>query len=282
VQPAAALEVADEGIAYAKARGLALGVQAMRQWALLRIGRWDELLEAGQELISIAEALGDRWVTTHVAATMALVLTRREAPDEAVDLARRSSNKSMEEAFFVPLVAAHRTAGRLEDAEGTLEKAVQRWGEENGVPGWDFDLSDLAREATALSRSDLIESLLTLTEGEERATLLIRTPWQALAAEAAGRHDDALALFRKSELGWRKRSDPYEQAQSLLGQARCLITLERPKDALGPLSEARDLFADLGAVLALAETRALLGEGETARCKQASSGHGRGRQLRTD
>jgi predicted ATPase len=284
VQPAAALEAADEGIAYAKARGLAPGVQAMRQWALLRIGRWDELLAAGQEVLSIAEALGDRWVTTHVAATMALVLTRRGAPDEAVDLARRFSNESTwaQESFFVPLVVAHRTAGRLEDAERRLEKVVQRWMEENGVPGWDFDLSDLAREAKVLSRSDLLQSLLTLTEGEGRATLLIRTPWQALAAEAAGRHDDALPLFRKSELGWRKRSDPYEQAHALLGQARCLITLERPKDALGPLREARDLFADLGAVLALAETRALLGEGETARCKQASSGHGRGRQLRTD
>jgi class 3 adenylate cyclase/tetratricopeptide (TPR) repeat protein len=263
VQPAAALEAADKGIAYAKARGLAPGVQAMRQWALLRLGRWDELLEAGQEVLSIAEALGDRWVTTHVAAAMALVLARRGAPDEAVDLARRFSNESTQESFFVPLVVAHRTAGRLEDAERRLEKAVQRWMEENGIPGWDFDLSDLAREATALGRPDLLESLLTLTEGEGRATLLIRTPWRALAAEAAGRHDDALALFRQSELGWRKRSDPYEQAHALLGQARCLITLDRPKDALGPLNEACVLFADLGAVPALAETRALLGEGET-------------------
>jgi tetratricopeptide (TPR) repeat protein len=195
---------------------------------------------------------------------MALVLTRRGAPDEALDLARRFSIESTQESFFVPLVVAHRTAGRLEDAERRLEKVVQRWMEENGVPGWDFDLSDLAREAKVLSRSDLLESLLTLTEGEGRATLWIRTPWQALAAEAAGHHDDALALFRKSELGWRERSDPYEQAHALLGQARCLITLERPKDALGPLREARDFFADLGAVPALAETRALLGEGETA------------------
>jgi hypothetical protein len=94
---------------------------------------------------------------------MALVLTGRGARDEAVALARRFSNESTQETFFVPLVVAHRTARRLEDAERTLEKAVQRWMEENGVPGWDFDLSDLAREANAPVQTG--ESLLTLTEG---------------------------------------------------------------------------------------------------------------------
>ena len=94
VQPAAALEAADEGIAYAKARGLAPGVQAMRQWALLRIGRWDELLEAGQEVLSIAEALGDRWVTTHVAATMAPCSPVGERPTRRSTSPAASRNES--------------------------------------------------------------------------------------------------------------------------------------------------------------------------------------------
>jgi hypothetical protein len=166
--------------------------------------------------------------------------------------------------FFVPPIVAARMADRLEDVERALENAVQQWTAEDEVPGWDFDLSDLAREATALGRPDLLTSLLTLTEGGERAKLLITTPWQALAVEAAGRHDDALVLFRKSETGWRERSDPCEQAHSLLGQARCLIALGRPKEAVRPLGEARDLFAPLGAVPALADTRVLLGESEVA------------------
>ena len=264
VQPAAALEAADEGIAYAKARGLAPGVQAMRQWALLRLGRWDEVLEAGQEVLSIAEALGDRWVTTHVAATMALVLARRGAPDEAVDLARRFSDESTQEPFFVPLVVAHRTAGRLEDAERRLEKVVQRWMEENGVPGWDFDLSDLAREAIALSRSDLLERLLTLTEGGGRATLLSgrhgrrsqpRPPDVMTTRSLSFESPSWAGGSAQIHTSRRTRSSDRHAASSPSGVR---------KTRWGRCAKPAISSRDLGAVLALAETRALLGEGETA------------------
>ena len=52
---------------------------------------------------------------------------------------------------------------------------------------------------------------------------------------------------------------PYEEAQALLGQGRCLVALERAPEAAAPLAAAREIFARLGAVPALAETEEWLG-----------------------
>ncbi len=125
--PAAALEVADEGMAFATARGLSPVVRAVRQMALLRLGRWDELLEVGREIIGIAEPLGDRWVVDTAAATMALVLTRRGAIEEALELAGTPSSDPRMENFGVVRIVAHRIRGELAEAEKQLEDSVQMW-----------------------------------------------------------------------------------------------------------------------------------------------------------
>ena len=125
--PAAALEVADEGMAFATARGLSPVVRAVRQMALLRLGRWDELLEVGRELIGFAEPLGDRWIVDTAAAPMALVLTRRGAIEEALELAGTPSNDPRMENFGVVRIVAHRIRGELAEAEKQLEDSVQVW-----------------------------------------------------------------------------------------------------------------------------------------------------------
>ena len=257
-EPAAALEVADEGIAFASTRGLSPNVKAIRQWALLRLGRWDELLEVGRELVCVAEPLGDRWLVGHAAAPMALVLTRRGAMDEAAELARTFSGELTNQFFSVPPIVAHRARGELADAERLVEGAVQMWVSEGSFPAFNFDLCDLARETVALGRPDLLDALLALVAGVQGAGLHTKTAWLAITAEAAGRHDEALALFQDAEQGWRESGDPYERAHALLGRARCLIGLERANEAVQPLNEARDLFAGLGAAPALAEADTLL------------------------
>ena len=263
-EPGAALEVADEGMAFAAARGLSPVVRAVRQTALLRLGRWDELLEVEGELIGFAEPIGDRWIVDTAAAAMALVLTRRGAIEVALELAGTPSSDPRLENFGVVRVVAHRIGGELAEAEKQLEDSVQMWVTEGSVPAWNFDFCDFARETTALRRPDLLETLLALPAGDQGPAVDLRTTWLAIAAEAAGRHDEALGLFRDAEERWRACSDPYERAHSLLGQARCLIALERPTDAVLPLGEAHDLFAQLEAAPAVAETTALLGESEAA------------------
>ena len=160
--PVAALEMADEGIAFATSRGLSPVVRAVRQMALLRLGRWDELLEVGRAIIGIAEPLGDRWIVERTAATMALVLTRRGAIEEALELAGTPSSDPRMESFGVVRIVAHRIRGEIADAEKLLDETVQMWVTEGSVPGWNFDLCDFARETSALRRPDLLESLLAL------------------------------------------------------------------------------------------------------------------------
>ena len=258
VDPVVALEVADEGIAFERARGLSPRVKARKLWALLPLGRWAELLEIGRELVSVAEPLGDRWLVGHAPAPMALVLTRRGVTDAATELARTSSSEAMEGAFSVPAIVAHRTRGELEDAERLLEDAVQTRSSKYPVLAWNYDYCDLAREAVALRRLDLLDTLLAMPAGGQAAGRHTKTTWGAIAAEAAGRPNEALALYEDAEEGWQEFRDPYERAHSLFGQGRCLIGLERANEAVQPLSEARELFAQLGAAPALAETDLLL------------------------
>jgi len=51
---------------------------------------------------------------------------------------------------------------------------------------------------------------------------------------------------------------PYEEAQALLGQGRCLVELGRAEEAREPLTGASEIFDRLGARPALAETEKLL------------------------
>ena len=64
---------------------------------------------------------------------------------------------------------------------------------------------------------------------------------------------------------------PYEEAQALLGQGRCLVALGKAPEAAAPLAAAREIFARLGAKPALAETDEWLDAGDagmtdTVRC----------------
>ena len=64
----------------------------------------------------------------------------------------------------------------------------------------------------------------------------------------------------------------WEDAQALLGQARCLIALGRSEEATTRLRAARDIFSSLGAVPALAETVGLLERASTIASRPVGEG----------
>ncbi len=81
---------------------------------------------------------------------------------------------------------------------------------------------------------------------------------QGLLGEREGRYAEAAASFADAAMRWRAFSMPYEEAQALLGQGRCLTALGRAARAGTPLAAARKIFARLGAAPALEEADAAI------------------------
>jgi Flp pilus assembly protein TadD len=82
---------------------------------------------------------------------------------------------------------------------------------------------------------------------------------RAMAAEAQGETEGAAGLFAEAARRWEGMGVVPERAFAHLGEGRCLLALGRSAQAYGPLNQAREVFASLGAKPALAETDVLLG-----------------------
>ena len=121
-------------------------------------------------------------------------------------------------------------------------------------------LPDLVRVAIAAGEPDLgaqlADGLTPVYQLDQHATVTAR----ALLAEQHGEHAEAAALFTDAAGRWERFEVPWEQAQALLGQGRCLLTLGRPAEAREPLRAARDIFSSLGANPDLTDTNRLLAE----------------------
>jgi tetratricopeptide (TPR) repeat protein len=105
-------------------------------------------------------------------------------------------------------------------------------------------------EALAARLSDLAPH----TPLDEHALITSR----AALDEAAGRLEEAVTSYADAAERWDRFGMVPERAFALLGLGRSLVALGRPADAVGALTEARTIFADLGMAPALAETDALI------------------------
>jgi predicted ATPase len=126
-------------------------------------------------------------------------------------------------------------------------------------------LPDLVRVAIAAGEPELGErlanSLKPVFQLDQHATATAR----ALLAEEHGENVEAAALFTDAAGRWERFEVPWEQAQALLGQGRCLLTFGRSTQAREPLHAARDIFASLGAQPVLADVNRLLAEATAGR-----------------
>ena len=77
---------------------------------------------------------------------------------------------------------------------------------------------------------------------------------RALLAENRGDLEPVAEEFGEAAHLWHDFGVPYEEAQALLGQGRCLVALGRAPEAAALLAATREIFARLGAKPALAET----------------------------
>ncbi len=125
-------------------------------------------------------------------------------------------------------------------------------------------ICEAARRAEELGRQDLLVRCEALLGGELAICRHGMDTWRGLSAELETRHGDALEFHERAERGWAEFGNPYERAQAMLGEARCLSVLDRGDEAVAKLRQASEVFGSLGAEPALRDARASFPRGMSA------------------
>ncbi len=266
--PAAALATLHAGIAYAAPRGLTEitdNLMASSLSVLVDTGQHDQALELADHLAPQFEAAGDIWDLGEVRAIQTRIHTLRGQPDRAADwlawleTTTRDSAEPQGIVFGFAAAAAAHAALDHPDAAALLAEVHTTASTRHTYyyPVW---LPGMVRTALTIDRLDLADQL--------RAGVVPRHPYtehalvtvNAALTEYRGDQRAAADLYADAATRWEAFGVVPEHAFALLGQGRCLIILGRGTDAAPVLQQARDIFEQLQAAPALAETETFLGE----------------------
>jgi tetratricopeptide (TPR) repeat protein len=269
--PSAGLALYQEGIAFAERRGIGgarMWQLAETTWRLFDLGRWDEILEAAEE---VRRWFGGQshWMQVVMAGTQeARVRAYRgelaraaELMEELLPAARQGGDI---QAYHPALTTAALIAlltGRRDRAAELLDELQ----EDLSDAGYNraYGILDGVLVARALEDADRAERIASVEEPFVPASpvgkALIEAS-QAEAAEMSGRYEDALAGFERAESSWTTLDHVFHRGLALLGEARCLAALKRSAEAFEPAREAQEIFLSLGAHALAADAEALVVE----------------------
>jgi hypothetical protein len=230
------------------------------------MGQWDRAMAEIGDLVPQLEDAEDVWDVVFLRSVQAEMLVWRGDVDQAALFVDWLTGKGRETEVGwtrgYALLAASAVRCDLGDAataRSLLAECFDR-------PRVAMDIVDriphAARIALGTGGVDLAAAIVRAAESELPES---RLPlWQhamtaagALLAEARG-ESEAAPGFATAASGWRDFEMPFEEAQALLGQGRCLIALGRAPEAAPVLQHAREIFAGLKARPALEETETLL------------------------
>jgi class 3 adenylate cyclase/tetratricopeptide (TPR) repeat protein len=257
--PAAALAVADDGLAYTETRGISGmgdGLTALRLEHNLRLGNVDASLALAEERAARREAADDKVILSDLRGvqTLALLLKGNALPaldwlDWMIDVRRGTGEPR----------PALSLAARVHASVGHHDQAIELLAEMMLQPGTSGpELPSLIRTLISLDRLDLAEQLIDAEPFALPASRHARVAAQAALAEARGDHHAALDAYRDVAQRWHDFTMVVEEAFALLGQGRCLLALDRGDEATAVLEQAGDMFAKMGARPALAKVEELL------------------------
>jgi tetratricopeptide (TPR) repeat protein len=274
--PGSALEVWRNALHTAQERGiheLAIVLRACVVEATSCAGEWDEAIRLAEALDGELVASGNLVETARTRMTRALILLlrgQRDAARQAIEWGLASARESSgSHSSFCSLVGAVQAAaedGNRDTAVGLLGELATRpismdWPEDA------FTYPHGVRAALWLGEVQLAERLLNAIEPTRLLNEHVLVTGSALLAEARGELKPAANEFGEAAERWHDFGVPYEEAQALLGQGRCLVALGRAPEAAAPLAAAREIFARLGAKPALAETEQII---STLRSEESS------------
>ena len=154
-------------------------------------------------------------------------------------------------------VAMAYARGLLPADGDTLERAFEGVG---GLPCFYeiFLLPDVIRAAKDVGSERLLRSLHEWIEPVLPVHRQTAAYAAALLTELRGSYGEAAAALAAVAGSWHDLGVPYEEAQALLGQGRCLLALGRGRQAAHALGKARTILDRLRAVRASTEAERLL------------------------
>ena len=264
--PMAALEVLNGAIAFAQPRGLAWWVEQAMSSKLIPLfdsGQFDEAIGLA---VAQPEHLADNeiWIRTWFLAMKVKILAVRGKAAEVADTLDwlettiRDSKSSQHIVFGLGSVAFARAALAQNDRAAALLAEIEANPAARGSENYADALPAMVRTALTTANPELAERVVTGFDARHPLAEHALTSARAALAEAHGHHQAAAERYADAAQRWRTFGVVPEQAFALLGQGRCLVALGHLTEAAQPLSQARDIFQELQAAPALAETDALL------------------------
>jgi len=153
-----------------------------------------------------------------------------------------------------PPVAALRVSQRDVSGARALLAELSNAQHARAFPEYAANLGEAIRTALAAAAPEVAARLAGAVQPRHPLDQHAVATAHALLAEHHGQHVEAAGLFADAADRWKRFEVPWERAQALLGQGRCLLALGQPGEAREPLRTARDIFTTLGARPALTET----------------------------
>ncbi len=264
--PAPTLEIAQEGMTFARARGLTGILDGLtRLWAgaLADSGRIDEALAIYSEIADqVSEE--DVWDLVQLRATEAQLLTIRGQADQVADsldwletTSRGFGDAEMVVIGLVASAAARAGLGQGDEAASLLAEIEETPGARD-TQTYPNMIDLMVRVAMVTGDRELAERLVEGSKPRNPLAERARLMANATLAEVRGDLREAADVFGQLTSGPEALGLVYDEALALLGQGRCLLGLSRPTEATPVLQRASEIFARLKAAPALAETDALL------------------------
>jgi len=265
------LELAGEGSHFARRRGIvevALGLGAATVGALTDLGSLEQAMSLAEELAHRLEETGNVLTLLEVRSAQLRALSIRGELEAAATLGQWVAERAHQIAhphvlaFAYPPAAAIRVArGDIPGARALLADLSNADSAREAAP-YAANLAGAIRAALAADAPGLAAGLADALEPRHPLQQHAAVTARALLAEQRGQHAEAARLFADGAGRWEQFEMPWERAQALLGQGRCLLALGQP--AAVPLHAARDTFASLSARPALTDVDRLLAQATTA------------------
>jgi len=270
--PRQRLELAREGSRFARRRGmeeLAIDLDAIIVGALADLGALEEALGLAEQMAARLEDTGSVLCLLSIRSAQLWVLHVRGEHAAATGLGQWIADRAREYAEPEILAIAYPPAAALRLAQGDVVGALALLAElSNAHAAWAApcaaNLATAVRAALAAGAPKLAAELAGDVQPRHLLDQHAAVTAQALLAEHHGQHAEAAALFADAAGRWEQFEVPWEQAQALLGQGRCLLVLGQPGRARKPLRTARDIFTTLSARPALADVDRLLAQATAA------------------